>query len=156
MPDWWYSLKLNTIEILISERHYHSWRVVNTLRPRQNGCHSADDIFKRIFDIQNIWILINVSLRFVPRGPIDNIPALVQIMAWRQPGDKPLSEPMMVSLLTHICITGPQWVNARSQGIITHRHIWTSITHMVFHIYHVHGLTAQIMHLTTNVQSKTV
>ena len=34
-------------------------------------------------------------------GPIDNIPALVQIMAWRWRGDKPLSEPMMVNLLTH-------------------------------------------------------
>ena len=32
-------------------------------------------------------------------------------MAWRQPGDKPLSKPMMVSLLRHICITRPQWVN---------------------------------------------
>ena len=32
-------------------------------------------------------------------------------MAWRRPGDKPLSEPMMASLLTHICITRPQWVN---------------------------------------------
>ena len=44
-------------------------------------------------------------------GPINNIPALVQIMAWRRPGDKPLSEPMMVSLLMHICITQPQWGN---------------------------------------------
>ena len=35
-------------------------------------------------------------MNFVPKGPIDNIPALVQIMAWRRPGDKPLSEPMMV------------------------------------------------------------
>ena len=42
----------------------------------------------------------------LPKGPINNIPALVQIMAWRRPGDKPLSEPMMVSLLTQ-----PQWVN---------------------------------------------
>ena len=45
---------------------------------------------------------------------IFNIPALVQIMAWRRPGDKPSSEPMIVSLLTHICITRPQWVNIRS------------------------------------------
>ena len=42
--------------------------------------------------------------------PINNISALVQIMAWHRPGDKPLSEPMMVSLLTHICITRPPWV----------------------------------------------
>ena len=44
---------------------------------------------------ENIWILIKISLKFVPEGPIDNIPALVQIMAWRQTGDKSLSEPMM-------------------------------------------------------------
>ena len=35
-------------------------------------------------------------------------------MAWRRPGDKPLSEPMMVRLPTHICVTRPQWVNAVS------------------------------------------
>ena len=38
-------------------------------------------------------------------------PALVQIMAWRRPGDKPLSESMMVRLPTHICVTRPPWVN---------------------------------------------
>ena len=69
-----------------------------------------DDILKWIFLNENVWILIEISLKFVPRGPIYNIPALVQIMAWHWPGDKPLSEPMMVSLLTHICITRPQWL----------------------------------------------
>ena len=49
--------------------------------------------------------------KFVPKGPINNIPVLVQIMAWRRISDKPLSEPMMVSLLTHICAIRPQWVN---------------------------------------------
>ena len=39
--------------------------------------------------------------------PINNIPALVQIMARRWTGDKPLSEPMMVSLLTHVCVIRP-------------------------------------------------
>ena len=34
-----------------------------------------------------------ISLKFVPKGPINNIPALVQIMAWRRSGDKPLPEP---------------------------------------------------------------
>ena len=56
-------------------------------------------------------MLIEISLKFVPKGPINNIPALVQIMAWHQPGDKPLSEPMMVRLPTHICVTRPQRVN---------------------------------------------
>ena len=85
---------------------------LNTLRPRRNGHHFADDIFKRIFFNENVWISINFSLKFVPRCPINNIPALVQIMAWRRPDDKPLSEPMMVSLPTHICVTRPQWVKS--------------------------------------------
>ena len=78
---------------------------INTLRPKQNGCHLPDNIFKCIFLNENVWILIKISLEFVPKGPINNIPALVQIMAWCRPGDKPLSEPMMVDLLMHICIT---------------------------------------------------
>ena len=40
------------------------------------------------------------------------LPSLVKIMAWRRPGDKPLSEPMIIILLTHICITRPQIVKA--------------------------------------------
>ena len=83
---------------------------LNTLRPRQNGCHFADDTFKPILLNENIRISIKISLKFVLKVPIDNIPSLVQIMAWRRPGDKPLSEPMMVCLLTHICVTRPQWV----------------------------------------------
>ena len=79
-----------------------------SLRPRQNGRYFADDIFKPIFLNENIRVSIEISLKFVPKVPINNIPALVQIMAWRRPGDKPLSEPMMVCLLTHICVTRPQ------------------------------------------------
>ena len=55
-----------------------------------------------------VWISINISLEFIPKGQINNIPSLVQIMAWRLPGDKPLSERRMVSLPTHICVTRPQ------------------------------------------------
>ena len=51
----------------------------NTLRPRQNGRHFADDTFKRIFMNENVWISTNISLKFVPKGLINNIPALVQI-----------------------------------------------------------------------------
>ena len=47
-------------------------------------------------------------------GQINNIFALVQIMVWRWPGDKPLSEPIMVNLLIHICVNWPQWVKKRS------------------------------------------
>ena len=84
---------------------------INSLRPRQNGHHFADDTLKHIFLNQNVRNSIDISLKFVPNGRIHNITSLVQIMAWHWPGDKPLSEPMMVRLPTHICITRPQWVN---------------------------------------------
>ena len=86
--------------------------LLNTLRPRQNGRHFADDVFKCIFLNANVWILLKISLKFVPKGQINDTPSLVQIMAWRRPGDKPLSEPMMVSLLMHIWVARPQWVNS--------------------------------------------
>ena len=82
----------------------------NTLRLRQHGHHFADDIFKCIFLNENIRILNKISLKFIHKGPINNYPTLVQIMAWDWPGNKPLSKPMMISLLTYICITQPQWV----------------------------------------------
>ena len=88
-----------------------------SLRPRQNGCHFADDIFNRISLKENVWIPIKISLKLVPKVPINTISALVQIMAWRRPDDKPSSEPRMVSLPTHICVTRPQWVNS-SNGIL--------------------------------------
>ena len=81
----------------------------NTLRPIQNGRHLADDIFKCIFLNENAWIAFKISLKFIPKVWINNILTLVQIMAWHRPGDKPLSETMMVSLQMHTCITRPQW-----------------------------------------------
>ena len=48
------------------------------------------------------WTCLSVILPYST-----NIPVLVQIMAWRRPGDKPLSEPVVVNLLTHICVTRP-------------------------------------------------
>ena len=107
-----------------ARRHSHFYKSndnyyieVNTLRPRQNGHHFADDIFKCIFIYEKFCILLQISMKFVPKGSINNIPALVQIMAWRRAGDKPLSEPMTVSLLTHICVTRPQWVNNNKKTI---------------------------------------
>ena len=54
----------------------------------------ADDNFKCTFLNENDRILFQISLKIVPWSPIDNKPALVQGMAWRQTGDKPLPEPM--------------------------------------------------------------
>ena len=97
---------------------------INTLRMRQNGRHFAHNIFKRILLNENVWIRIKNSLKFVPQGPINNIPALVQTMAWSRPGDKPLSEPMLVSLPMYICVTRPQWVNTlRPKHYITSVHL---------------------------------
>ena len=79
---------------------------INTLRPRQDGSHLADDIF----NIFHVWFPIKIYLKFVPRRLFNNIPALVHMMAWRRSGDKPLSVLMMVSLPTRICVTRPQWV----------------------------------------------
>ena len=101
--------------------------LLNTLRPRQNGRHFAEDIFKCIFLNENVWISIKISLKCVPKGPINNIPALVQMMACRRQGDKPLSEPIIVSLPTRICVTRSQWVNSLwncSQATSKERHRW--------------------------------
>ena len=85
---------------------------INKSRLRQNGWHLPDGIFKCIFLNENVWIEIKIKItEIVPKDWINNMPALVQIMAWHRPGYKPLSEPMMVRLLTHICVAQPQWVN---------------------------------------------
>ena len=72
---------------------------------------------KRHFQMHFLeWkFLMKISLKIVLKGPINNIPidnnpSLVHIMAWSRLGDKPLSEPMMVSLLAHVCVTRSQWV----------------------------------------------
>ena len=57
-------------------------------------------------------MLIKISLKFVPGVRINNIQAMVQMMARRRPRDKPLSEPMMVSALVHICVTRPKTVES--------------------------------------------
>ena len=85
---------------------------INSLRPRRDRRHFADGIFKCIFLNENELISLRISLRFVPKVRINNVSSLVQIMAWRRPGDKPLFEPMVVSLLTHICVTRPIYIYA--------------------------------------------
>ena len=55
----------------------------------------ADNNFKCIFLNENDRLAIQISLKFVPRSPVDNKPALFQEMAWCQTNDKPLSEPML-------------------------------------------------------------
>ena len=54
-----------------------------------------DDFSKCFFMNENCCIPIQISVKFVPKGSIDNMPALVEKMAWRILGDKPLSAPLM-------------------------------------------------------------
>ena len=107
--QWGFADIVVSIHITARIQCVDSFIAVNSLRPRLNRRPFADDIFKCIFSNENQWIMPRISLQFVPKVPINNIPALFQIMAWRRSGDKPLSEPMMVNLLTHICVTRPQW-----------------------------------------------
>ena len=107
---WWKRCIRLFYTVTIMEADVQVMEGLNSLRPRQDGRHFADDIFKCIFLNENEWILINISLKFVPKDQIKNTPALVQIMAWHRP------EPMMVSLLTHMCITRPLWVNSLAPG----------------------------------------
>ena len=103
---------------------------VNTLRPGQHGRHFAEDIFKCIFLNEKVWISIKISFHFVHKGRIDNIPALVLIMAWCWRGNRPISKPMMISLPMRIWITWPQWVYKmfiwqidciyQEMGVLTH------------------------------------
>ena len=68
-----------------SERELREFHL-NALKPKQNGRLFPDDIFKCIFFNENVWISIKIPPKFVPKGSINNIPALVQIMAWRLVG----------------------------------------------------------------------
>ena len=79
---------------------------INSFSPGQNGRHSADDMFKPIFLNVNFLISENVSTKYVPWGLIDNMSTLVQIIARRRPGDKPLSEQMLTQFTdAYICGT---------------------------------------------------
>ena len=63
------------------------------------------------------WNFLN-SHKFVLKGSIKNILALFRIMAWCPPVDKPLSETMMVWLLTHLCVPQAQWINRQNAWCI--------------------------------------
>ena len=93
--------------------HLVGGKWVNTLRPTRNRRHFADAIFNGIFLNENVWIPIKFLLKFVPKGPIHNIPALVQIMAWRRPQATSLylNQWWLVYWRIYICVTRPQWVN---------------------------------------------
>ena len=101
--------------------YYTCYQVTHWLR--ENGYHFACDSFKCILVHGNYCILIELPLKFISKGPI-NEPAFVQMKAWYQTGSKPLSEPMMAytSLLTCTSVTQPPWVKMHR-----YKHLCTEI-----------------------------
>ena len=88
------------------------------------GRYKMAVVFQTIFSSACSWMtMFEFRLKFhwtlfLRVGPMNTIPALVQIMAWRRPGDKSLSEPTMVILQTHICVTRPKWVKRKACAVI--------------------------------------
>ena len=102
---------------------------INSLRCLEFSRFMVQHIRSKIFSNAiclnaNVWISIKILLNFVLKGSINKIPTLVHTMAWRRPGDKPLSEPMMLSLLTHICVTQHQWVKTAVVFLDGHPNLW--------------------------------
>ena len=71
----------------------------NQSLPGQNRHHLADGIVKCTFLNEKVHMLIAISLRFVPIGPIGNKSALDQVIAWWCTGDKPLPESMLTQFI---------------------------------------------------------
>ena len=79
---------------MIQATRRHAADQFNSSTPGQKGCPFTDEIFKCIFMTEKLCILIQISLKFVHKGLIQNDLALVQVMAKCQTGNKPLSKPM--------------------------------------------------------------
>ena len=79
VPGVTWGCRMNALEDSISSWWSRlGWTgTVNSSPPGQDGRHFADAIFRCIFVNENIHILIQISLKFVPKGPIENNPALV-------------------------------------------------------------------------------
>ena len=109
------------------------------MRPKQNGRHFPDDIFKWIFLYDSIYISIKISLKFVPQGPINNIPGLVQIMAWRLTGDKSLSETILAfvgdAYMRHSASMKPCWWRGPVMSV-DYLLLWNNLTMMKVFVYH--------------------
>ena len=88
--------------------------IINTMRPSQSGSLFPDDIFKYISMNENVWISNKIEPKFVPKGSINNIPTLVQIMAWHHQVTSHYLKQWWSSFMTQICVTWPQWVKCQS------------------------------------------
>ena len=93
---WWISSNLSGMDNV--SMALFSKTVYELLTPW--GREKMAAVFQTTFSNAFSWMKIYIPLKFVPKGSMTNIPALVQIMAWCRAGDKPLSEPMLVVCFT--------------------------------------------------------
>ena len=107
-------------------------------RPQWKMAAIFQTTFSNAFFNENVWTSNKISLKFVSEVSINNIPAMIQIMAWCRLGNKPLPDPMMISLPMHICVTRPQWVNGFELYFINQTHwikwprrYWQSLGHQL-------------------------
>ena len=99
------------------ETENEPWKIVpdqnelewgNILRPKRNGHHFLNGIFKLISLNENIVFWLEY-----PRGLIINMPTLVQMMVWRQKQETShYLNQCWPGLLPHICVTRPHWVKS--------------------------------------------
>ena len=80
------------------------------------------------------------SLKFVTMGPTNNIPALVEIMDWRRPGANAFSQPMMVTLLMHICVTRRELLpRVNAGGLMVNNNIYYVCSRVLLVPYNIVG-----------------
>ena len=148
---WWQPLKIypkpNIVSAVITLSNV-SWYYMLQCNDRNNtqttslthwGRDKMADISQTTFSnvFSSMWMFeFRLKLKFVPKGPINTIPALAQIMAWRRPGDKPLSEAMLISLPMHICISFNELTHkiqpiARPSGWVRCVRIWEKIQRII-------------------------
>ena len=134
----------------INQIAQHTCRVstINILRPRQNGRHFPDDIFKWIFLNEIIWISIKISLKFVPRGRINNIPALVQIMAWRRQATSHYLNQWWIVHWRIKCVTRSQWVKQRM--LERGREVSNPLVLLSFRVYFLTQITPHVVRVAGN------
>ena len=111
----------------------------------------AGDIFKCVFLNENIWISIKISLKFVPKVRINNNPALVQIIAWRRIGDKPLSEPMLARFTDAYMRVKVQQKGSNIKSLLL---IWRSGTRRFY--LRVPDLQMSCKHITAQQGTRTI
>ena len=91
---------------------------LNTLRPRQNGCLFADDVYKYILLNENVWISIKISVKFAPKDPLglDKLNNIGSGNGLVPSGNKPLPEPMLTLHDDPIAFPEPMLAYHSSEG----------------------------------------